>query len=87
MLAIFCLRRQYDRYQRFGAEEYVLQMGGVLCPHAGCGMGILPDDDHVRRIDCPECRVHEAVPVHWIVQFMRPSVSPPTARVLQAVQK
>eukprot|EP00058_Branchiostoma_floridae_P010859 XP_002596347.1 hypothetical protein BRAFLDRAFT_58355 [Branchiostoma floridae] len=34
---------QYDRYQRFGAEECVLQMGGVLCPGRGCGVGLLPE--------------------------------------------
>jgi hypothetical protein len=25
----------YDRYQRFAAEESVLQAGGVLCPQPG----------------------------------------------------
>ena len=34
---------EYDRYQRFGAEELVLQSGGVLCPQPGCGAGILPE--------------------------------------------
>ncbi|XP_078086258.1 E3 ubiquitin-protein ligase parkin isoform X3 [Mustelus asterias] len=42
---------QYDRYQRYGAEEYVLQMGGVLCPRPGCGAGLLPDAG-LRRIEC-----------------------------------
>ncbi|KAJ9588135.1 hypothetical protein L9F63_018493 [Diploptera punctata] len=42
---------QYEQYQRFGAEEYVLQAGGVLCPQPGCGMGILADAD-CRRITC-----------------------------------
>ncbi|XP_055911271.1 E3 ubiquitin-protein ligase parkin [Eupeodes corollae] len=32
---------EYERYQRFGAEEYVLQAGGVFCPQPGCGMGLL----------------------------------------------
>ncbi|XP_076060478.1 E3 ubiquitin-protein ligase parkin isoform X2 [Oratosquilla oratoria] len=41
----------YDRYQRFGTEEAVLAAGGVLCPHPGCGMGILPDED-CRRVVC-----------------------------------
>ena len=27
----------YDRFLRFGAEEVVLQSGGVLCPQPGCG--------------------------------------------------
>lgn len=34
-------REQYDRYQRFATEEFVLQSGGVLCPQPGCGMGLL----------------------------------------------
>jgi len=47
----------YDRYLRFGAEELVLQGGGVLCPQPGCGAGILPDGggDDCRRIACKEC--------------------------------
>ena len=36
-------KEQYDRYQRFATEEYVLQAGGVLCPQPNCGMGILVD--------------------------------------------
>ena len=44
---------QYDRYQRFGTEELVLQMGGVLCPSPDCGMGLLPDDPQARRVQCP----------------------------------
>lgn len=44
---------QYDRYQRFGTEELVLQMGGVLCPSPECGMGLLPDDPQARRVQCP----------------------------------
>lgn len=52
---------QYDTYQRFGAEEYVLRAGGLLCPMPNCGMGIIPptieeqaekDDEHRRRIKC-----------------------------------
>jgi len=42
----------YDRYQRFGTEEFVLQMGGVLCPQPECGMGLLPED-RGRRVICP----------------------------------
>ena len=33
----------YDRYQRWGTEEAVLSVGGVLCPYPGCGQGIIPD--------------------------------------------
>ncbi|XP_074920194.1 E3 ubiquitin-protein ligase parkin isoform X3 [Chelonoidis abingdonii] len=42
---------QYNRYQRYGAEECVLQMGGVLCPTPGCGAGLLPEPE-VRKIVC-----------------------------------
>nr|CAD7405326.1 unnamed protein product [Timema cristinae] len=42
---------QYDQYQRFGAEEYVLQSGGVLCPQPGCGMGILVER-HCTKVTC-----------------------------------
>ncbi|XP_054828173.1 E3 ubiquitin-protein ligase parkin isoform X2 [Eublepharis macularius] len=42
---------QYNRYQRYGAEECVLQMGGVLCPTPGCGAGLLPEPE-VRKILC-----------------------------------
>ncbi|XP_052873019.1 E3 ubiquitin-protein ligase parkin [Anopheles cruzii] len=42
---------QYDRYQRFATEEYVLKNGGVLCPQPGCGMGLLVDSE-CRRIQC-----------------------------------
>ncbi|KAL0177430.1 hypothetical protein M9458_026324, partial [Cirrhinus mrigala] len=41
----------YERYQRYAAEECVLQMGGVLCPAPGCGAGLLPVDDG-RRVCC-----------------------------------
>ncbi|XP_077295237.1 E3 ubiquitin-protein ligase parkin isoform X2 [Arctopsyche grandis] len=42
---------QYKQYQRFAAEEYVLQSGGVLCPQPGCGSGILIDP-HCTKITC-----------------------------------
>uniref|UniRef100_A0A8D8A9H5 E3 ubiquitin-protein ligase parkin n=2 Tax=Culex pipiens TaxID=7175 RepID=A0A8D8A9H5_CULPI len=44
-------KEQYDRYQRFATEEYVLRNGGVLCPQPGCGMGLLVDAD-CRRVQC-----------------------------------
>ena len=47
----FC--SQYARYQRFGAEECLLQAGGVLCPQPGCGAGILPDFE-CRRVVCEQ---------------------------------
>ncbi|XP_033861240.2 E3 ubiquitin-protein ligase parkin isoform X1 [Acipenser ruthenus] len=46
---------QYNRYQRYGAEECVLQMGGVLCPTPGCGAGLLPEDGQ-RRLECEQRR-------------------------------
>lgn len=42
---------QYAMYQRFGAEEFVLKAGGVLCPQPGCGAGILADPDCM-KIQC-----------------------------------
>ncbi|XP_054991325.1 E3 ubiquitin-protein ligase parkin [Sorex araneus] len=44
---------QYNRYQQYGAEECVLQMGGVLCPRPGCGAGLLPEPG-VRTVTCEE---------------------------------
>jgi len=44
-------REEYDRYQRFATEEYVLQAGGVLCPQPGCGMGLLVEPD-CRKVTC-----------------------------------
>ncbi|XP_071468970.1 E3 ubiquitin-protein ligase parkin isoform X5 [Marmota flaviventris] len=42
---------QYNRYQQYGAEECVLQMGGVLCPRPGCGAGLLPEAGQ-RKVTC-----------------------------------
>uniref|UniRef100_A0AAY5KV12 Parkin RBR E3 ubiquitin protein ligase n=1 Tax=Esox lucius TaxID=8010 RepID=A0AAY5KV12_ESOLU len=42
---------QYERYQRYAAEECLLQMGGVLCPAPGCGAGLLPEENR-RMIHC-----------------------------------
>ncbi len=42
---------QYAKYQAFGTEECILQMGGVLCPNRGCGQGLLPEEG--RRVQCP----------------------------------
>ncbi|CRL03427.1 CLUMA_CG016236, isoform B [Clunio marinus] len=44
-------KEQYDRYQRFATEEFVLQSGGVLCPQPNCGMGIIVDED-CTRVHC-----------------------------------
>ncbi|XP_066583147.1 E3 ubiquitin-protein ligase parkin [Prorops nasuta] len=52
-------KEQYDQYQKFSAEEYVLKMGGLLCPRPDCGMGIIPPttaegilEEDCRRIQC-----------------------------------
>lgn len=42
---------QYERYQRFATEEFVLRSGGVLCPRPGCGMGLLVDEE-CNRVTC-----------------------------------
>uniref|UniRef100_A0AAY5K7T5 E3 ubiquitin-protein ligase parkin n=1 Tax=Esox lucius TaxID=8010 RepID=A0AAY5K7T5_ESOLU len=42
---------KYERYQRYAAEECLLQMGGVLCPAPGCGAGLLPEENR-RMIHC-----------------------------------
>ncbi|XP_073075965.1 E3 ubiquitin-protein ligase parkin isoform X2 [Manis javanica] len=44
---------QYNRYQQYGAEECVLQMGGVLCPSPSCGAGLLPPQGE-RKVTCEE---------------------------------
>lgn len=43
---------EYERYQRFATEEFVLSSGGVLCPQPGCGMGLLVEDPECTRIQC-----------------------------------
>ena len=45
----------YERYQRFGAEECVLKMGGIFCPAIGCGTALLPEPGQ-QRIECAECK-------------------------------
>ncbi|XP_078375582.1 E3 ubiquitin-protein ligase parkin-like [Oculina patagonica] len=47
---------QYDRYHRFGTEEFVLKSGGVLCPGRGCGMGLLPEPG-MRSVKCDGCKL------------------------------
>uniref|UniRef100_A0A1B6LBH9 E3 ubiquitin-protein ligase parkin n=1 Tax=Graphocephala atropunctata TaxID=36148 RepID=A0A1B6LBH9_9HEMI len=47
--------QQYAQYQRFGAEEYVLKAGGVLCPQPGCGAGILADLECTRIVCLNGC--------------------------------
>lgn len=43
---------QYERYHGYGAEECLLQMGGVLCPRAGCGAGLIPQAPPIRKVEC-----------------------------------
>lgn len=49
-------QEQYDRYQKFGAEECLLKMGGILCPGRGCGMGLLPEAS-MRSVTCGSCHL------------------------------
>lgn len=44
-------KEQYERYQCFATEEYVLKAGGVLCPQPDCGMGFIVDED-CKKITC-----------------------------------
>lgn len=44
-------KEQYERYQRFATEEFVLKSGGVLCPRPDCGMGLLVDVD-CKKVTC-----------------------------------
>ena len=54
---------QYERYQRFAAEQFVIQAGGILCPQPNCGTGIMPNSDTIdkngtaeRKVVCTECK-------------------------------
>lgn len=53
----FCLlgSEQYERYKNFGAEEYLLQSGGLMCPAPGCGSGFLVDNPS-QKVVCPNCQ-------------------------------
>ncbi|XP_053398295.1 E3 ubiquitin-protein ligase parkin-like [Mercenaria mercenaria] len=48
--------KQYERYKDFGAEECLLQSGGILCPNTGCGEGIIVEDD-ARNVQCRTCHL------------------------------
>lgn len=48
--------KDYGRYQDFGTEEYLREMGGVFCPKARCGNGMIPEYKGQRRIKCSECQ-------------------------------
>lgn len=42
-------QEQYERYLRFGAEQCLLTLGGLLCPGPGCGAGLVAQS---RRVEC-----------------------------------
>lgn len=44
-------QEQYDRYLRFGAEQCLLLIGGLLCPGAGCGAGLVAPS-YSKRVEC-----------------------------------
>ncbi|KAK6169231.1 hypothetical protein SNE40_020319 [Patella caerulea] len=56
----FCLlgEEQYERYKRFGVEEFVLKDGGLLCPAIGCGNAVYPPEsrNQTRSLKCPLCQ-------------------------------
>lgn len=54
----FYLIFQYERYKDFGAEECLLQSGGILCPNTGCGEGIIVEDE-ARNVQCRTCHVSQ----------------------------
>lgn len=65
---------QYERYQRFAAEEFVLQSGGVLCPQPNCGMGIIVDEE-CTRVHCQNgCGVRMVVNNVDLIKFIMFSV-------------
>ncbi|XP_052808941.1 E3 ubiquitin-protein ligase parkin-like [Mya arenaria] len=46
---------QYERYKDFGAEECVIQAGGVFCPNVGCGAGMIVDQQ-AKDVHCHACQ-------------------------------
>ncbi|XP_067049537.1 E3 ubiquitin-protein ligase parkin-like isoform X2 [Acropora muricata] len=50
-------QQQYNRYQRFAAEECLLREGGVLCPRAGCGMGLFLEPGMGPVVTCSSCNL------------------------------
>jgi hypothetical protein len=56
-------RELYERYQDFGTQAMVLEMGGAICPFAGCNGAILPEDiiqrQSRKRATCASCnKIH-----------------------------
>ncbi|KAK2550233.1 E3 ubiquitin-protein ligase parkin [Acropora cervicornis] len=50
-------QQQYNRYQRFATEECLLREGGVLCPRAGCGMGLFLEPGMGPVVTCSSCNL------------------------------
>lgn len=48
--------RDYERYQDFAAEEFVLKNGGVICPKANCSQAMLIDKvENCTKVCCISC--------------------------------
>lgn len=48
--------RDYERFQDFGAEEYVLRNGGVICPKPNCSQAMLIErTDNCTKVCCFSC--------------------------------
>ncbi|CAF1126164.1 unnamed protein product [Adineta steineri] len=45
-------KSNYERYKIFGAEEYVFNHQGVICPMPSCGCGLILDESNLKII-CP----------------------------------
>ena len=82
LLATLTDRNDYERYQRFAAEECILQAGGVLCPQPRCGTGIIPDNPEERKVKCQQCQFVFCKDCHqgYHIGSCEASVSEPLAR-------
>ena len=49
---------QYEQYKDFGAEDYLLNTGGIICPNRGCGEGMVLDQNPGRNVQCASCQVY-----------------------------
>ncbi|KAJ4922189.1 hypothetical protein JOQ06_016595, partial [Pogonophryne albipinna] len=74
---------QYGRYLQFGAERCLLLIGGLMCPSAGCGAGLVPPPG-IKRLQCdPSARLR----IHLLQRLQGggprgacpPTQAPPTA--------
>ena len=48
---------QYERYKDFGAEDFLLSTGGIICPNPVCGEGMMLEDSPGSNIRCATCQV------------------------------